>query len=157
MKSRSHVKRVYSRRLATQALYKQHFDPLRPEALIREFRAAPSYEDCDKTYFMVLVRGALREWARLDEYMAPLLDRKLNALDPTEHTLLLIGAFELLHLPDVPARVIIDQGVRLARQFGATGSHAYINAVLDQIAHQVRGDEFGHRDNHREQDASARV
>ncbi len=136
------VKREHSRRLATQALYKQHFHPLRVQELITEFRTAPSYGDCDKSYFLSLMRGTNRERALLDERLSPLLDRDLAALDPIEHALLLIGAFELVFSPDVPARVVIDQGVRLAKQFGATGSHAYINAVLDQIAHQVRCDEF---------------
>lgn len=142
MKLPSSVKREHARRLATQALYKHHFDPLRAEAIIREFRQAPSYGDCDKSYFMSLVRGTIRELTLLDERIAPLLDRELGALDPIEHALLLIGAFELSFVPDTPARVVIDQGVRLAKQFGATGSHTYVNAVLDQIAHQERGDEF---------------
>ena len=146
MKLPSSVKREHSRRLATQALYKHHFDPLRPEAIIREFRAAPSYDDCDKAYFMALVRGTIKELTLLDERIAPLLDRELRALDPIEHALLLIGAFELFSMKDTPARVVIDQGVRLAKQFGATGSHAYINAVLDQIAHQERQDEFSNQD-----------
>ena len=145
MKLPSSVKREHSRRLATQALYKHHFDPLRAEAIIREFREAPSYDDCDKSYFIALVRGTIRELTLLDERIAPLLDRELRALDPIEHALLLIGAFELFFVPDTPARVVIDQGVRLAKQFGATGSHAYVNAVLDQIAHQERQAEFSDR------------
>lgn len=136
------LRREHSRRLATQALYKQHFHLLGVQELITEFRSAPSYDDCDKSYFLSLVRGTHRERSVLDGHLSPLLDRDLAALDPIEHALLLIGAFELLFLPDVPARVVIDQGVRLAKQFGATGSHAYINAVLDQIAHQARRDEF---------------
>lgn len=136
------VKREHSRRLATQALYKRHFDPIGAESIIREFRAAPSYGDCDKSYFAALVRGTLKHCEPLDARISPLLDRELNALDPIEHALLLIGAFELVHLPDVPARVVIDQGVRLAKQFGGTGSHAYINAVLDQIARDERQSEF---------------
>lgn len=136
------VKREQSRRLATQALYKRHFDPMGAESTIREFRTAPSYGDCDKSYFAALVRGTVKHCEQLDARISPLLDRELRALDPIEHALLLIGAFELVHRPDVPARVVIDQGVRLAKQFGATGSHAYINAVLDEIAHAERQSEF---------------
>lgn len=142
MKLPSPLKREHSRRLATQALYKHHFDPVRAEEIIREFREAPNYDDCDKSYFMALVRGTIRELPKLNERISPLLDRELNALDPIEHALLMIGAFELLFVPDTPARVVIDQGVRLAKQFGATGSHAYVNAVLDRVAHQAREAEF---------------
>ncbi len=136
------VKREHSRRLATQALYKHHFDPLSAEAVIREFRSALGYGECDKLYFMQLVRGAIREAANLDAHIKPLIDRALESLDPIEHALLRMGTFELLFLPGVPARVVIDQGIRLAKQFGATGSHTYVNAVLDQIARQVRREEF---------------
>ncbi len=136
------VKREQSRRLATQALYKHHFDPVSAEAVIREFRGALGYNECDKLYFMQLVRGAIREAEGIDAHIKPLLDRAFESLDPIERALLRIGTFELLFLPGVPARVVIDQGVRLAKQFGATGSHTYVNAVLDQIAHQARQAEF---------------
>ena len=142
MSSSVRVRREHSRRLATQALYKHHFDPLGAEAIIREFRAALDYDECDKLYFMQLVRGSIREADNLDARIGPLLDRSLESLDPVEHALLRMGTFELLFLPGVPARVVIDQGIRLAKQFGATGSHAYVNAVLDQIAHDARRDEF---------------
>ena len=142
MKLPSTRKREQSRRLATQALYKRHFDPMGAEGIIREFRSSPGYGDCDKSYFATLVRGAIKQCEELDARISPLLDRKLASLDPVEHALLQIGTFELLFQPDVPARVVIDQGVRLAKQFGATGSHAYINAVLDQIAHSERQSEF---------------
>lgn len=139
------AKREQSRRLATQALYKHHFDPLGAEAIIREFRGALGYTDCDKLYFMQLVRGAIREAEHLDARFAPLLDRELGSLDPVEHALLRMGTFELLFLPGVPARVVIDQGVRLAKQFGATGSHTYVNAVLDGLAREARQGEFAEK------------
>ena len=142
MSSSVRVKREHSRRLATQALYKHHFDPLSAEAIIREFRGALGYGECDKLYFMQLVRGSIREATSLDARIEPLLDRKLASLDPIEHALLRMGTFELLFLPGVPARVVIDQSIRLAKQFGATGSHSYVNAVLDQVARQARQEEF---------------
>ena len=146
MSSTLRVKRELSRRLATQALYKHHFDPLNAEAVIREFRGRLGYGECDKLYFMQIVRGAIREAEHLDAKIAPLLDRDIGSLDPIEHALLRMGAFELIFLPGVPARVVIDQGIRLAKQFGATGSHSYVNAVLDQIARQSRREEFAGAD-----------
>ena len=80
--------------------------------------------------------GLLR--VKLDESLAPLLDRDLAALDPIEKSLLYLGAFELTNRIDVPYRVVINECVELAKIFGATGSHKYINGVLDKLAPTLR-------------------
>ena len=71
---------------------------------------------------------------QLDAALAPLLDRKPAELDPVEHALLLIGSYELQHRPEVPFRVVINEAVRLARRFGATDGHKFVNGVLDRAA-----------------------
>ena len=61
---------------------------------------------------------------------------------PVERGILLIGAYELLHWPDVPWRVAINEGVELAKKFGGTDGHKYINGVLDKLAQDVRAVEI---------------
>ncbi|HKZ73771.1 MAG TPA: transcription antitermination factor NusB, partial [Steroidobacteraceae bacterium] len=60
---------------------------------------------------------------------------------PIEHTVLLIGAYELERRAEVPYRVVISEGVNLARRFGATGGYKFVNAVLDRAARTLRADE----------------
>ena len=72
------------------------------------------------------------------------LDRPIGELSPIERGILLIGAYELLHCPDVPWRVVINEGVELAKQFGGTDGHKYINGVLDKLAQDVRAVEIEH-------------
>ena len=55
-----------------------------------------------------------------------------------EHIILSIGTYELLHSLDVPHQVVIDEGINLAKQFGAEGGHSFINGVLDKAARQWR-------------------
>jgi len=74
--------------------------------------------------------------------IAPLLDRPLAELSPIERGILLIGVYELLHCPDVPWRVAINEGVELAKKFGGTDGHKYINGVLDKLAQDVRSVEI---------------
>jgi N utilization substance protein B len=74
----------------------------------------------------------------LEATLEPLLDRKLSELDPIERTLLRMGTFELAHRPDVPYKVVINEAVSLAKKFGATDGHKYINGVLDKVARELR-------------------
>jgi len=74
----------------------------------------------------------------LDVTFEPLLDRKLSELDPIERTLLRMGTFELRDRMDVPYKVVINEAVALAKKFGATDSHKYINGVLDKAARELR-------------------
>ena len=74
----------------------------------------------------------------LDEAINPFLDRSADQLDPIEQVILRIGAYELLYKPELPYRVAINEGVELAKEFGAEQSHRYINGILDKLAHKVR-------------------
>jgi N utilization substance protein B len=95
----------------------------------------------DAEYFRELVEKVSDARSDLDAELAGLLDRPLSNLDPIEHAILLIGAYELKSRPDVPYRVIINEGVELARRFGATDGHKFVNAVLDRAAARLRSAE----------------
>jgi N utilization substance protein B len=74
----------------------------------------------------------------LDTQLASLADREPRLLDPIEHAILLIGLYELTALPEVPYRVAINEAVGLAKRFGATDGHKFVNAVLDRAARVLR-------------------
>jgi N utilization substance protein B len=95
----------------------------------------------DGEYFRALVAGICDERAALDAALEPLLDRKPAQLDPIEHALLLIGSYELRHRLEVPYRVVINEAVGLARRFGATDGHKFVNGVLDRAARLWRAAE----------------
>ena len=102
------------------------------------------FKRADEDYFRTLLYGVLKEQDLLSSRLTPLLDRPLAELSPIEHGILLIGAYELLHCPDVPLRVAINEGVELAKKFGGTDGHKYINGVLDKLAQDVRAVEIEH-------------
>ncbi len=72
--------------------------------------------------------------AELSGAVSPHLDRPLEQLDPVEHAVLLLGAYELLHKPDVPWKVVVNESVNLAKVFGAEEGYKFINGVLDKLA-----------------------
>jgi N utilization substance protein B len=100
------------------------------------------FKRADEAYFRILLYGILKEADVLSARITPLLDRPLTELSPIERGILLIGAYELLHCPDVPWRVAINEGVELAKKFGGTDGHKYINGVLDKLAQDVRAVEI---------------
>lgn len=121
-----------------QALYRWQINPAPWQDLISEFASEEDMSKADAGYFEQLVRECCTQSEALDLVLTDVLDRTPTTLDPIEHALLWIGAFELRHVPEVPFRVVIDEGVRLAKRYGATDGHKFINGVLDRAAREWR-------------------
>jgi transcription antitermination protein NusB len=126
--------RSVARKLALQALYRWQLNDCPWQDLVSEFADAEGMARADAAYFSALVAGVTAARTELDAALQPLLDRTPALLDPVEHAVLLIGAYELMRCPDVPFRVAINEAVALAKRFGATDGYRYINGVLDRGA-----------------------
>ena len=133
--------RSVARKLALQALYRWQLNDCPWQDLIQEFGDAEDMPRADREYFRELVEGVWRGREALDAELSAWADRGPALLDPVEHAILLIGVYELRHRQDVPYRVAINEGVTLAKRFGATDGHKYVNAVLDRAARALRPDE----------------
>jgi N utilization substance protein B len=133
--------RSVARRLALQALYRWQLNQCPWQDLVQEFSTAEDMPRADPEYFRELVQGVVSSREALDLQLAPWLDRKPELLDPVEHALLLVGLYELNSRPEVPYRVAISEAVNLAKRFGATDGHKFVNAVLDRAARMVRPNE----------------
>lgn len=132
--------RALARRLAVQALYRWQLNRAPWQDLIQEFATDADMPRADGEYFRGLVQTAVEQQPALDLALEPFLNRTAAVLDPVEHAVLLIASVELQQRPEVPFRVIIDEAVGLARRFGATDGHKFVNAVLDRAAHAWRPD-----------------
>jgi N utilization substance protein B len=129
-----------------QALYSWQIGGEPPHVVEAYYRAENDLRKTDGGYFQELFREVIARAAALDESFALYLDRPVRELDPIELAILRIGSFELLHRVDVPPRVAINEGIELAKEFGATDeSHKFINGVLDKVARKVRAAEFAAR------------
>jgi N utilization substance protein B len=133
--------RSLARRLAMQALYQWQMTGQTFSELRHQFASEQEYADVDPDYFVALLEGVLADAPALDERLGELIDRPVAQLDPVEHAVLLLGVHELQHRLDVPYRVVINENVELAKKFGATEGHKFINAVLDRAARTLRATE----------------
>jgi N utilization substance protein B len=134
--------RSRARRLALQALYQWQMTGHSFAELRNQYTQDEGYPEVDPEYFQALLQGSVEGSAAIDELLAQWLDRPVAQLDPIEHAVLLIGVEELRAHVDVPYRVVLNEGVELAKKFGATDGHKFINAVLDRAARQLRADEL---------------
>ena len=127
-----------SRELALQGLYQwllaaENVDEIR--AHLAEFKG---YDKADQNYLSVLLNGVIADAGELEASFSQLIDRPIDELSPVERGVLLLGAFELAHVPDVPYRVVINEAVELAKSYGGTDGHKYVNGVLDKLASRLR-------------------
>ena len=140
-KSSTKPPRSRAREFAVQALY-QHIVGQQDPASIDQFtRGLSGFHKADSVHYDALLHGCIREQAQLDELIVPLLDRKLQEISPIERAVMWIGAYEFLHAADVPWRVVLNECIELAKEFGGTDGHKYVNGVLNGLAPQLRAPE----------------
>lgn len=132
------AQRRKARHFGLQALYQWTLSGASATDIEAEFRVDNDFQHTDGEYFNALLRGVTSDVESLEILFAPALDRTLDELDPIERNLLRLGTFELRDRIDVPYKVVISEAVALAKKFGATDSHKYVNGVLDKIARDLR-------------------
>ncbi len=135
------VARSRSRRRALQAVYAWQLSGTGERELVAEFAHEQAKEAADLEYFEDLVRGVLQHVATLDQALAVHLDRTVEEVDPIERAALRIATYELLHRPDVPYRVVINEAIDSTKRFGSEHGHTYVNGVLDKAAAAMRSTE----------------
>lgn len=140
-KAASKSVRSRSREFALQALY-QHLVGRNEASAIDLFtRDLAGFSKADSAHYDALLHGCIEQAALLDALIVPLLDRKLTEISPIEHSIMWIGAYEFKHCLDVPWRVVINECIELAKEFGGTDGHKYVNGVLNGLAPLLRARE----------------
>ena len=132
------ARRAVARKLAMQALYRWQINAAPWQDVLNEFAVEEDMRKADRGYFNKLVTDICGSSESLDAALAGHMDRKPAELDPVERAVLWVGAHELRNAPEVPYRVVISEAVGLAKRFGATDGHKFVNAVLDAAARELR-------------------
>jgi N utilization substance protein B len=130
-----------ARELALQGLYQWLLSGGEPKAIAAHLRDQEDTTDADEVHFCSLLTGCIDEAATLDATLARHVDRATAQLSPIEHAALMIGAYELAHCLEVPYKVAINEAVELAKRYGGTDGHKYVNGVLDKTAADLRATE----------------
>lgn len=127
-----------ARKLALQALYQWLMSGADLIEIEMQFRVINNMDKVDSEYFNKLLYGIPEHVTALEASITPFLDREIAGLNPIELTVLRIGSFELIHCPEIPYKVVLDESISLAKEFGSQDGHRYVNGVLNNLAQQVR-------------------
>lgn len=131
-------RRHKARELAMQAIYQwqltgDNLGDICNQCLEREVE-----RDFTSSFFRELMHGVPMNLNEVDSSLAPVMDRSVESLDPVERAIVRLGAFELIHHPEVPYRVVINEWVEVAKDFGSEQGHKFVNGVLDKLAKRFR-------------------
>jgi transcription antitermination protein NusB len=140
-RDRAKSARRRARELALQGLYMWQINRDEPGVIDAHMREQDDFAKSDRAHFDALLQGCILQREQLDATLLKFLDRPVEELSPVEHAVLWIGVYELTHCLDVPYKVAINEAVELAKSFGGTDGHKYVNGVLDHLAPGLRPDE----------------
>lgn len=134
--------RTNARKAAVQALYQWQMAGQSLSEIERQFLEEERLKDAQKSYFVELFYGVPKNLDEIDQALSEFVDRPVDTIDPVERAILRIGVYELLYRLNMPYRVVLNEGINLAKDFGADGSHKYVNGILDKVAQQKRAVEI---------------
>lgn len=140
-KSSAKPARSRAREFALQALYQHLVGRQDAESIDQFTRGLSGFHKADSVHYDALLHGCIKEGAELDALIVPLLDREIEEISPIEHAVMWIGVYEFLHVIETPWRVVLNECIELAKEFGGTDGHKYVNGVLNGLAPKLRATE----------------
>lgn len=127
-----------ARKCAVQALYQWQMTGDSLSRIETYFLEDELLKGAQKSYFYDIFHGVPQQLDVIDAALAEFVDRPVEKIDPVERAILRIGVYELIYRLETPYRVIINEGVNLAKCYGAEGSHRYVNGILDKVCQKKR-------------------
>ena len=130
--------RHLARRAVVQALYQWELTQQSRLDIEKHFLADDSHKKSDTEYFHELIREIPRLVEELDANLAPYIDRSISLVDPVERAVLRLAAYEMLHHPEIPYRVVLNEAIELSRTFGSDNGYRFVNGILDKMGAEIR-------------------
>lgn len=131
-----------ARKCAVQALYQWQISHDSLASIESYFLQDTLLKGAQKSYFKAILYGVPEQLTAIDNALSEFVDRPVEKIDPVERAVLRIGVYELMFHLEVPYKVVINEGVNLAKCYGADGSHKYINGILDKVSQKQRAVEI---------------
>lgn len=131
-----------ARRFAMQAIYQWQLTLHSFADIEEQFLSREEMVSVDIAYFRTLVQGVMEQQSRLDQQLETFLDRPLKELDLVELAILRLAAYELSKEPELHYKIVLNEAIELAKCFGATDGHKYVNGILNKLARELRPSEF---------------
>lgn len=136
--SKNRTPRHRARELALQGVYQWLCNRSSAEVVEEHIREAYGFDKADADYFVLLLHGVIAQSTTLQQQLQPFTDRPIAEVSLIERAVLLIGAYELITQLEIPYRVILNEAIELAKSFGTTDGHKYVNGILDKLAASIR-------------------
>lgn len=130
--------RRFAREIALQGIYQRLLSGNEATSIEAQFIDNKNFNRADQAFCAGLFRDVVAHQAELDELLAPHTHRALTEISPVEHSILLLACHEMKNHPETPYRVIINEAIELAKRYGGTTGHRFINGVLDKLATHLR-------------------
>jgi N utilization substance protein B len=130
--------RRWSRELALQSLYQWRIGGMGLAAIEATLPEREGCRKADQAFCLQLIRGVYQNHEALAAELAEALDRPFEKVSPIEALLLLIATYEFAHCPETPAAAVMNEAIELAKAYGGTDGHRYVNGVLDKVAAKLR-------------------
>lgn len=137
--------RRVSREFAMQGVFQWLFTGATAATVLKNLSEMEGFKTADAEFLKAQLRGTIGEFDGLRALLEPLADRKWDGVSPVERAILLIAAWELVHNPEIPYKVTINEAIELGKRFGGTDGHKYLNGVLDKLAESVRPEEVARK------------
>ena len=137
----SKTPRHRAREFVLQGLYQWQIGNQDEASILAQAADVAGFEKADQELYRTLLRQTMADGDALEAALAHHVDRKWKEISPVERSILLLGACELKHCPDTPYRVVLNEAIELAKSFGGTDGHKFVNGVLDKLAVVVRPNE----------------
>ncbi|MBX3617842.1 transcription antitermination factor NusB [Nitrosomonas sp.] len=131
-------RRRIAREFVLQGLYQWRVAGGGADFIEQQLRESEEFKHVDTKHFTQVLQGVIVHATELEEAIQPCLDRPVKDLSPVEFAILLLSTYELMHFPEIPYRAIINEAIELARTFGGSEGHKYVNGVLDKLAVRFR-------------------
>ena len=141
--SRPSNPRRRAREFVIQGLYQWQVGGQDEAAIQVQAEGVAGFDKADGALYGTLLGEARQNAEALKLDLAPHIDRNWDEVSPIERCVLLLGACELKLHPETPYRVIINEAIELAKTYGGTDGHKFVNGVLDKLAPELRPDEIG--------------
>jgi N utilization substance protein B len=138
--------RKKARQLLMQAIYQQQINDMDWYSTQMQFHQMNDMSKCDVVYFDTIMKHIPQKLSEIDETFEPYLDRKLTELNPIEYAVIRLATYELLYCLEIPYRVVINEAISLAKEYGSEDGHKYVNGILNKVARKIRtAEEFTDR------------
>ncbi|MFC3194630.1 transcription antitermination factor NusB [Marinicella sediminis] len=132
-----------ARKRLVQALYQMHYNDMTARVVIEQFLEEQDFNKVDTEFFKAALRYIEANRAEVESYIDPHLGREKSALGAVEYAVLTMATYELLKHPETPFKVVINEAILMATEFGAEGGHTFVNGVLTKVAAATRSIEMG--------------